>query len=352
MYDFTYFDPSSLEEAITLKSKYGVDECAFVAGGTNLLYLMKRGVRRPKYLINIKNISKLNALHFENDKGLTIGSLVSLERIQNSREVMGYYPLLSESAARIASPQIRNVATVGGNLAQDVWCWYLTEGFHCWMNGGRHCYAPGGDNRYHHSVAGGFICLAVHPSDLAPVFLALDAEVEILGLEGRKVVGISELLPGFSKVEGKLKQNTLKSSELITSVRVPRPQPKTRSVFLKYAPRRSFDFSISSVAVVAVMDEDEESFKDLRVVLGGVATKPIRVTRVESALKGKRSSPALIEQVSQNAFEREIPLSLNLYRIHLTRELLRKALLEVSGFHDEGGEKFIVPSTLESRSDF
>ena len=214
---------------------------------------MKRGVRTPKYLINIKNISGLDSIRFDAG-GLTIGSLVRLDKIKYSEAVNTHYPIIAQSAERIASPQIRNAATVGGNLSQEVWCWYLMEGFNCWLNGGKHCFAPGGDNRYHHSVAGGFICQAIHPSDLAPSLYALNARVKVVGSNNEREIGIDELLPGFTKVEGKLKQNTLRNDELIVSVHVPVPASGSRGIFLKYAARESFDFSLASVALNVALE--------------------------------------------------------------------------------------------------
>jgi len=325
--DFTYLDSRSVKEAIELRAKYPEDS-TFVAGGTNLLYLMKRGVRKPKYLINIKSISGLDSVRFDAE-GLTIGSLVRLDKLQYSEVVNTHYPMIAQSVGKIASPQIRNVATVGGNLSQEVWCWYLTEGFDCWMNGGRHCFAPEGDNRYHHSVAGGFICQAIHPSDLAPTLYALDARVNVAGPNNERKMGIDELLPGFTKVEGKLKQNILKSDELIVSVHVPVPASGSRSIFLKYAARESFDFSLASVALNVTFEG--ETIKDLRAVLGGVATKPLRASNVETTLKGKRASLELLQKASENVFDKELPLSMNSYRIRLTRELVRRALFEVCG---------------------
>lgn len=326
MRDFTYVNSGSVEEAIKSRVNNG-DDATFISGGTNLLYLMKRDVRRPKYLINLKNISGLDSIHWNEDLGLQIGALVKLSDLQESKDVSEHYPILLQCVSRIASPQIRNVATVGGNLSQEVWCWYLTEGFKCWMNGGKHCYAPGGDNRYHHSVAGGFICMAVHPSDLAPAFYALNAKLKIVGPGYEKTIGINELLPGISRVEGRLKQNALLNSEVITSISIPPPVPGSMGIFLKCASRESFDFSLASVSLVMALDG--ERCTDIDVVLGGVATMPYKATKVESLLKGKTISPQLIEDASALVFERESPLSMNEYRIHLARDLVRTALFQI-----------------------
>jgi len=325
MHDLTYLEAQSVKEAIALKREHGSD-CVFIAGGTNEIYLMKRGVRKPKFLINIKSIRGLNDLR--SDQGeLIIGSMVRISELENSKEVIRNYPMLSHCAGKIASPQIRNVATVGGNLSQEVWCWYLTEGFDCWMNGGTHCFAPGGDNRYHHSVDGGYICLAIHPSDLATAFLALDVQIDVAGEEGERRIGIGELLPGFSKVEGRLKQNALKSDEIITQVHVPASAAGSRGLFLKNAMRESFDFAISSIALSMTL---EGNFcKDVKIAIGGVSTRPFRAARSESVLRGNELAEQLFEKASDVAFDREIPLSMNSYRIRLTKELLRQGLLEL-----------------------
>ncbi|MGH2638371.1 MAG: FAD binding domain-containing protein [Rhabdochlamydiaceae bacterium] len=332
MYDFKYIDAGSAREAVELREKYGED-ATFVSGGTNVLYLMKRDVRRPKYLINLKNITGLDSIRWDKKEGLRVGAIVKLSSLQHANDVVDHYPVLTQSAGRIASPQIRNAATVGGNLSQEVWCWYLTENFPCWMNGGKFCFAPGGDNRYHHTVAGGFLCMAIHPSDLAPALYALNAKVNIVGLNYEKEIGIPELLPGYTKVEGKLKQNTLLKSELITSVQIPPPESGSKGVFLKFAARESFDFALASVSLIVTLESD--ICKNISVVLGGVATMPYKATKVESLLKGKKISPELVEDASESVFDRAAPLSMNAYRIRLARELVRKALLQVCNLQGE-----------------
>ena len=327
MLDFDYLNPTSLSEAIALKEKYG-ENATFIAGGTNLLYLMKRGVRKPKYLINIKNIEGLDSITFDEKTGLHVGGNAKISALQESEVVLTHYPMLSQCASRIASPQIRNSATVGGNLSQEVWCWYLAEGFNCWMNGGKHCYAPAGDNRYHHTLTGGYICMAIHPSDLATGFAALDAKVEVLGSGGKKKeLGIAELLPGYTKVEGKLKQNVLKKDEIVTSISVPTPHPNSRSIFLKYSTRESFDFALSAIAVSMTIERD--ICTDARIFLGGVSTGPYRSHKAESILKGNNISKQLLEDASRDAFSKQMPLSLNAYRIRITNELLRDALFQL-----------------------
>lgn len=335
--EFTLLEPETVEEAVALKAEHRANS-TFVAGGTNLLYLMKRGVRSPKFLIDLKKLEILRSIEFDAG-GLKIGSLATIDELSNADSVTRSYPIISECANGIASPQIRNAATVGGNLSQEVWCWYLTEGFDCWMNGGRLCYAPGGDNRYHHSVAGGYICLAVHPSDLAPVFYALDAKLHVVGLGRERDIGIGELLPGYTMIEGKLKQNTLRSDEMITKVSISPPAPNVRGAYLKFAPRGSFDFALSSVAAWVELEKSGKDTvcKNSRIVFGGVATKPYRSSSLENALRGNTITPQFLEKAagSTKIFESEIPLSMNAYRIGISRELARRALMQACGFAAE-----------------
>lgn len=331
MNDFNFLNPETVKEAISLRMKYG-DEAMFVSGGTNVLYMMKRDVRRPKYLINIKNVEGLNTLRW-NKEEMHIGALVKLSKLQRDETVLRQFPIISQSVERIASPQIRSAATVGGNLSQEVWCWYLMEGFPCWMNGGKHCFAPEGDNRFHHTVAGGFICMAIHPSDLAPALYAMNATVTVAGPDKERKLKIPELLPGYTKVEGKLKQNTLGGNELVTSVLVPKPREGTKAVFLKSAARESFDFALASASVVVTLAE--ETCKAASIVLGGVATMPYKATKAESKLIGQKITPELIEDASSHIFGREAPLTMNAYRIQLTKELVKRGLCEVCNIKEE-----------------
>lgn len=330
--DFNFLNPETVEEAISLRMKYG-DEAMFVSGGTNVLYMMKRDVRRPKYLINIKNVGGFDTIQWDEEEGLNIGALAKLSKLQRDETVLRRFPLLSQSVERIASPQIRSAATVGGNLSQEVWCWYLMEGFPCWMNGGNHCFAPEGDNRFHHTLAGGFICMAIHPSDLAPALYAMNATVIVAGPESERKLKIPELLPGYTKVDGKLKQNALRSNELVTSVQVPTPSEGTKAVFLKSASRGSFDFALASASVVVTKDDD--ICKTASIVLGGVATMPYKATNVESKLLGQKVTPELIEEASSHIFGREAPLSGNAYRIQLAKELVKRGLRVVCDINGE-----------------
>ena len=248
------------------------------------------------------------------------------------------FPILAQAAKKIASPQIRYMATVGGNLAQDVWCWYLLEDFPCWLNGGDYCFAPEGDNRYHHSVLGGYFCFAVHPSDLATALSALDATLVIAGKDGTKEISLEKFLPGFTKVEGQLRQNVLKSDEILTEIRVAPKWQEAKGVFLKYAARQSFDFALASTAVTMRLENDR--CKDIRIVLGGIAPSPFRARGAEDILLGKRLDKNLLEDAVEHLFGKTIALSGNSYRIQIGKDLVSKALGHLSFPYEE---KFISP---------
>ncbi|MDA4131428.1 MAG: FAD binding domain-containing protein [Thaumarchaeota archaeon] len=335
--EFAFLNPRSIAEAVSLHTKYGEDS-RFFAGGTNLLYMMKRGVRKPRYLINLKTIRDLDLTTFDDTQGLRIGSLTTIESLENSKLMKEKFPILAQAAKKIASPQIRYMATVGGNLCQDVWCWYLLEDFPCWLNGGEYCFAPEGDNRYHHSVLGGYFCFAVHPSDLATAFCALDATLVITGGDGTKEISLESFLPGFTKVEGQLRQNILKGDEILTEIRVAPRWQEAKGVFVKYAVRQSFDFALSSAAVTMRMENDRCA--DVRIVIGGIAPLPFRARQAEAVLIGKRLDKTLLEDAVEQLFGKTIALSGNAYRIQISKDLVAKALGQLSFPYEE---KFIAP---------
>jgi xanthine dehydrogenase YagS FAD-binding subunit len=335
--EFEFLNPTTVAEALSFRAKYGKDS-RFFAGGTNLLYMMKRGVRKPRYLINLKSIRDLEATTFDDSRGLRIGSLTTVENLENSGLMKEKFPIVAQAAKKIASPQIRYMATVGGNLCQDVWCWYLLEDFPCWLNGGEYCFAPEGDNRYHHSVLGGYLCFAVHPSDLATALSALDATMVIASKDGTKEISLEKFLPGFTKVEGQLRQNILKSDEILTEVRVAPKWQDSRGVFLKYAVRQSFDFALASAAVTMRMENDR--CIEVRIVVGGIAPSPYRARQAEDILMGKRLEKALLENAVEHLFEKTIPLSGNSYRIQISKDLVTRALGHLSSPYEEN---FIAP---------
>jgi xanthine dehydrogenase YagS FAD-binding subunit len=330
MPEFKYIAPKTVTQAISALGAFG-RRAKIIAGGSDLLHLMKRDslVPLPDVIVDIKGIEELRSLEFNADQGLTLGSLVTIATIENDTVVASNYPLLSQAASDISSPQVRNVATVGGALSQQVWCSFLRNGLKCWRAGGSICYATqdGADNRYYQSIMGGNDCYAVHPSDLAVALEALDASVVISGPYGTKTVRIDEFLPGNVKVDGVLQSHILAPTELVTSVRLP-PQPSgARYMYLKTRIRNVFDFAIASVAVALTVGSG--TITSSRVVFGGIAPAPYRDLAVERRLDGGAVTSIGVEDVSAVALSAATPLQNNGYKVDVAKGLLKEALAQL-----------------------
>jgi xanthine dehydrogenase YagS FAD-binding subunit len=271
----------------------------------------------------LKQVAALRGIRPEPD-WIRFGALTTLGELERSTLVREHIPMLATAAASIASPQIRNLGTIGGNLCQDVWCWYLLADYDCWLNGGRYCYAAVGDHRYYHSIGGGHHCIAAHPSDLAPALIALGATAEVAGPSDTRVVPVEALWPGFQEVAGRLQPHSLRPDEILVAVDVPIIQPGRRDVFLKFRMRRSWDFALASVAVSLVILDG--ICTAARVVLGGVSTQPRRATEVEDALLGRPLTSETIDRAASQAGAHSRPLRDNGYKVPLIVGLCRKAL--------------------------
>ena len=185
MINFKHINAVSTDDALSALSRYG-EGAWLLAGGQDLLFRIKKFIVQPECVINLKSISGLNQIRSRPEENLRIGALATLSQVALSAELQKNYSVLAQAAAVVASPQIRNVGTLGGNICQDVWCWYLQDGFSCWKNGGKFCDLAGGDSRYYGSVMGGHLCLANHPSDTAVALAALDdANLHVASAAGR-----------------------------------------------------------------------------------------------------------------------------------------------------------------------
>ena len=325
MINFKHIDAVSTDDALSALSRYG-EGAWLLAGGQDLLFRIKKFLVQPECVINLKNISGLNQIRSSAENNLRIGALTTLSKIAQSAQLQKSYSVLAQAADVVASPQIRNLGTLGGNICQDVWCWYLQDGFSCWKNGGKFCDLAGGDSRYYGSVMGGHLCLANHPSDTAVALAALDANIHVASPRGGRVAPMGEFLCGHNWAGGRLQSHTLGLDEIVTEIEIPfRP---THSTYVKFALRKSWDFAIASVAVSAVIED--RLWRDLRIVLGGVATFPYRCAEAEELLRNKSISEALAAAAAESALGPAKPLRMNQYKVDLTRTLLRRALMSLA----------------------
>ena len=332
MKSFEWTNPTTVNEAVKMlstSSASDVDEAPRpIAGGQDLLTTMKDYTSRPARLVNLKNIPGMNRITL-NTRGLTIGALVTLTELEEHAGVKKSYPGLAEAAHSIATPQIRNLGTVGGNLCQRPRCWYFRlEEVNCLKKGGSECYAATGENKYN-AIIGGSPSYIVHPSDLAPMLLALGASVSVTGAAGKRVIPLDKFftLPSEGNIR---RENVLKNDDIITEIFVPASPLAARSTYLKFKERESLDFALASAAV-AVRLEGNRAVRDVRIVLGGVAPVPWRVPAAEKFLIGKALDSTVLAEVAKIALADAKPLEKNAYKVPLTQALVRRALAKAAG---------------------
>jgi xanthine dehydrogenase YagS FAD-binding subunit len=321
---FKHLNAGSVEEAVSLLKEYE-GRAVLVAGGTDLLGILKSEVlpRYPDVVINIKTIPGIHGIK-ENQDGLSIGALARLGRISMSHIVRERYAMLAEASHSVATPEIRNMATIGGNLCQDTRCWYYRYPHRiggrilCKRKGEGPCYAIRGDNRYH-AVTGGKGCFAVCPSDTATALTALDAVVRIAGPGRERTVPVEEFYHSMGNVLG--------PDEVATEIHVPLPLAGTYQVFHKFRVRDSVDFAIASVAVRIFVSEG--ICEDASIVLGAVAPTPFRAREAEDTLKGKKLDSKEAEAAGEASVVNMKPLGRNGYKIDIIRTLVRRAVLSL-----------------------
>jgi xanthine dehydrogenase YagS FAD-binding subunit len=298
-----------------------------VAGGTDLLHEMKKGIEAPERLVNIKTIPGLDRIE-ESDGAIVIGALATMDDLEHDELIRTKAPLLAQAAGEAASPQLRNMATVVGNMLQRPRCWYYRDaGTHCLRKGGERCFAVSGDNRFH-AIFGGGPCHIVCPSDLAPALQALWAVVVIAGVNGERRVPLAEFFR--TPKQDPHRENALEPGELVTEIRVPIPQAGGRGVFLKARERRVWDFALASVAAQVRFD-DEGKVGAADVVLGGVAPNPWPSREAADMILGERLSEELCARAADAAVAMARPMRDNGYKADLTRGLIKRALGSLAG---------------------
>jgi xanthine dehydrogenase YagS FAD-binding subunit len=315
---FSYAKPRALGEALKLLKNGTVA----LAGGTDLVGLIRSGLAKPNALVDLTGIEGLRGWTREKGKGLRIGALTPLSDLETSPQLRKLAPIISESLRDAATLQLRNMGTVGGNLLQRNRCWYFRdEAVPCWLKGGTRCFAAEGENRYH-AILGAAECVMVSPSDLAPALIAYDADIDLASSIGRRTVKLGQF---YVTPSGKQrKEHAIRKGELITSVRIPEAALERRGTFLKAMDRKAWSFALVSVAAAARINDGKAH--DVRVVLGGVAPSPWSVPAANKLLEGSalddNSCLAAADLILANAQ----PLRDNGYKVTLARELIRRAL--------------------------
>lgn len=295
---------------------------SFVGGGSDLLALVKERIVQPDVLVQVRGLRNLNAVAAAAG-GLTIGGEITLAQLSAHEQVRRQFPALALAAESVATPQIRNVGTLAGNVCQRPWCWYYRNGFPCYKAGGNQCFSFAGENQFH-AIFGGGPSYIVHPSDVAPALMALDATFRLVGPSGERTLPASEffVLPRQNAAQ----ENALRDDELLVSVQVPAALAGARGTYHKVMDREAWTHAVVSAAVVLRMEGDV--CRAARVVLGGVAPIPWRLPAVEQMLTGQRVTETLAAQAGEGAVQGARALSHNGYKIPLTKTVVRRAILE------------------------
>jgi xanthine dehydrogenase YagS FAD-binding subunit len=340
MQSFEHDTAASAREAL---AALGDAETRLLAGGTDLLPLMKAGLATPRRLIDLKPARELRYLRFEEDGMLSLGALATLADLERSPEVRARLPILTQAVRDAATPQLRALATVGGNLLQRPRCWYFRGDYGCWLQGGSECFAREGENAYHAIFEQG-PCVAVHPSDLAPALVALDAAVVLEGgvkppvgdpahgglADGARTLPVADFLA--PPTAERRAEHVLRPGEIITGLRVPAQPGGAGGAYLKMMERQAWAFAlVSAAAVLALRDGVVER---ARIVLGGVANTPWRAESAEWALAGQLFTRELAVRAGEIALEGAQPLRQNGYKVQMGRALVRRALLAAAGMEE------------------
>jgi xanthine dehydrogenase YagS FAD-binding subunit len=313
---FNHLNAKTVTDAVTLLTQYGT-KAKIIAGGTDLLGSMKDDIlpTYPDAVVNLKTISGLDYIKEEGGM-LKMGALAKLYDIYTSAAAKNYTALV-QAAHSVASPHIREMGTIAGNVCQDVRCWYYRwpdNHYNCLRKGGSMCYASGGDNRFHSIFGGKAGCYAVFPSDTAPALMAMNASI----VTNKRTVPVDSFFDD-------LKGTVLDPNEVVTEVQVPTPAAGTKSTYIKFRVRKAIDFPI--VGVAAMITVSGGTVSAARIALGAVAPKPLRAAGAEDALKGKAISADVAATAAAAAVKDAVNMTKNRYKIQITQALVKQAIL-------------------------
>ena len=323
MENFSYSRPATLKDAAAQLGKdHG--KVVLLGGGTDLLGEMKDDLLQPERLVHIRHLKELQGIR-PVGTGIRIGAATRLVELVESEAIRERVPLLAMAAEKVGTPQIRNMATIGGNLCQRPRCWYFRNNYPCFKHGGNTCYSATGENEYHAILEAGpsFI---VHPSDTAPALVALGATVRIATGSQERTVPIDKFF--VSPRQDPRRENILLANEILTAIEVPNAPSGSRAVYVKEMVRETWDFALCSVAAMLTLNGD--LVVDARIVLGGVAPFPYRAAKAEAALRGKRLDEASAAAAGDAAVDGARPLARNAYKVPLTRAVVKRALLSIA----------------------
>jgi xanthine dehydrogenase YagS FAD-binding subunit len=322
---FANANPKTLQEAAAIaRDAHRLGKAvSFAGGGSDLITLVKERLVQPDIIINLKSTN--DGAITAGVQGATIGGGATLDAISRHDALRSRYAVLAEAAETVATPQIRNVATIAGNVCQRPWCWYYRNSFPCFKNGGSICFSVTGENEFH-AIFGGGPSYIVHPSDTAVALMALDATFHIVGPSAPRESVAAEFftLPRPDAT----RENTLANDEVVATISLPAPKSGTRSTYHKIMDREAWTHAVVSAAVVLEMSGD--ICQRAHVVLGGVAPIPWRLPEVEKLLSGQRITPALAAQAGELAIVGARPLEKNKYKLPLTKNLVKRTVMELA----------------------
>jgi xanthine dehydrogenase YagS FAD-binding subunit len=321
MPQFELYQPDTLDNALKLAKQLN-GKGWIMAGGYDSLDWFKDRVKRPEAVIDLSGIAALKGIR-ETPEGLEIGALTTLTELELNEIVRSKYSLLASAAGRVASPQIRNVGTVGGNLCQDTRCWYYRGGVDCYRAGGNSCFAdsPQGQNR-EHCLFGANRCIAVSPSDVGTAAVALDASMVIRGESGERVAPAEEFFIG--PAIDITRMTSLKPGEILTAMRIPQEWAGATFYFEKVTDRATWDFALVSIAAAMVLEGDV--VKKIRLACGGVECVPRRLKVVEEVVTGSARNADVAALAGKSAVQGATTFNFNHFKIPLMENLVRRAI--------------------------
>lgn len=319
---FELFQPTSVDDVLDLLNRYRENALA-LAGGMDSFDWLKDRIRRPEALIDMSGVEELRGVRTTSDGGLEIGAMTTLTQVIKHADVRSHFGLLVEAARTVATPQIRNQGTLGGNVSQDTRCWYYRSSWPCYRAGGNICYAdtPTAINR-EHAIFGQDRCVAVNPSDTAPALVALDAKMVVRGPRSERVVDAERFFVGPSLDITRM--TVVQPNELLVTIRIPGTWAGAHFYFEKVRDRQSWDFGLASVA--AAMKLEGRAIQDARIAVNNVAPYPMRLTRLEAQLRGQTASEEVADTAGNVAIQGARPLQHNAYKVPLMRNLVRRAV--------------------------